>query len=154
MHVEKEVDNIGIEAAIQYTDSYTESVYSFANTINTIDGGTHLTGLRSSLTRVVNDYARKNGLLKDADPNFSGDDTREGLTAIGRAQENDIVITDALVSRHHAQITLDGGTCQITDLGSGNGTFLNGERINGSKCLRPGDVVRIADSEEFRLLEI
>ncbi len=82
VHLEKEVDNIGIEAAIQYTDSYTESVYSFANTINTIDGGTHLTGLRSSLTRVVNDYARKNGLLKDADPNFSGDDTREGLTAI------------------------------------------------------------------------
>ncbi len=82
VHVEKEVENIGIEAAIQYTDAYTESVYSFANTINTIDGGTHLTGLRSSLTRVVNDYARKNGLLKDADPNFSGDDTREGLTAI------------------------------------------------------------------------
>ncbi len=82
VHVEKEVENIGIEAAIQYTDSYTESVYSFANTINTIDGGTHLTGLRSSLTRVINDYARKNGLLKDADPNFSGDDTREGLTAI------------------------------------------------------------------------
>jgi DNA gyrase subunit B len=82
VHVEKEIENVGIEAAIQYTDSYTESVYSFANTINTIDGGTHLTGLRSSLTRVVNDYARKNGLLKDADPNFSGDDTREGLTAI------------------------------------------------------------------------
>jgi DNA gyrase subunit B len=82
VHVEKEIENVGIEAAIQYTDSYTESVYSFANTINTIDGGTHLTGLRSSLTRVVNDYARKNGLLKEADPNFSGDDTREGLTAI------------------------------------------------------------------------
>ena len=82
MYVEKDIDNIGIEAAIQYTDAYTESVYSFANTINTVDGGTHLTGLRSSLTRVVNDYARKNGLLKDADPNFSGDDTREGLTAI------------------------------------------------------------------------
>jgi DNA gyrase subunit B len=82
VHVEKEVDDIGIEAAIQYTDAYTESVYSFANTINTIDGGTHLTGLRSAVTRVVNDYARKNGLLKDADPNFSGDDTREGLTAI------------------------------------------------------------------------
>ncbi|MGZ9164844.1 MAG: ATP-binding protein, partial [Anaerolineales bacterium] len=82
VHVEKDIDNIGIEAAIQYTDAYTESVYSFANTINTIDGGTHLTGLRSSLTRVINDYARKNGLLKDADPNFAGDDTREGLTAI------------------------------------------------------------------------
>jgi len=82
VYVEKEIENVGVEAAIQYTDAYTESVYSFANTINTIDGGTHLTGLRSSLTRVVNDYARKNGLLKDADPNFSGDDTREGLTAI------------------------------------------------------------------------
>ena len=82
VYVEKETENITVEAAVQYTDSYTESVYSFANTINTIDGGTHLTGLRSSLTRVVNDYARKNGLLKDADPNFSGDDTREGLTAI------------------------------------------------------------------------
>ena len=82
VYVEKEIDAIGIEAAIQYTDSYTESVYSFANTINTVDGGTHLTGLRSALTRVINDYARKNNLLKDSDPNFSGDDTREGLTAI------------------------------------------------------------------------
>jgi DNA gyrase subunit B len=82
VHVEKDIEAIGIEAAIQYTDAYTESVYSFANTINTIDGGTHLTGLRSSLTRVINDYARKNGMLKDSDPNFSGDDTREGLTAI------------------------------------------------------------------------
>jgi DNA gyrase subunit B len=82
VHVDKDIEAVGIEAAIQYTDAYTESVYSFANTINTIDGGTHLTGLRSAITRVVNDYARKNGLLKDADPNFSGDDTREGLTAI------------------------------------------------------------------------
>ncbi|MGB7874464.1 MAG: DNA topoisomerase (ATP-hydrolyzing) subunit B [Anaerolineales bacterium] len=82
VYVDKEIDAIGIEAAIQYTDSYTESVYSFANTINTVDGGTHLTGLRSALTRVINDFARKNNLLKDSDPNFSGDDTREGLTAI------------------------------------------------------------------------
>lgn len=82
VHVEKDIEGIGIEAAIQFTDAFTESVYSFANTINTVDGGTHLTGLRSALTRVVNDYARKNGLLKESDPNFSGDDTREGLTAI------------------------------------------------------------------------
>jgi DNA gyrase subunit B len=82
VYVEKQIENIGIEAAIQYTDAYTESVYSFANTINTVDGGTHMTGLRAALTRVVNDYARKSSLLKDADPNFSGDDTREGLTAI------------------------------------------------------------------------
>jgi DNA gyrase subunit B len=57
-------------------------VYAFANTINTIDGGTHLTGLRSAVTRTINDYARKSGMLKEADSNFSGDDTREGLTAI------------------------------------------------------------------------
>jgi DNA gyrase subunit B len=82
MFIEKQVEGIGIEAAVQYTDAFTESVYSFANTINTIDGGTHMTGLRSSLTRVINDYARKSGLLKDSDPNFTGDDTREGLTAI------------------------------------------------------------------------
>jgi DNA gyrase subunit B len=82
VYVEKEIEGIGIECAVQYTDAYTESVYSFANTINTVDGGTHLTGMRSALTRVVNDYARKSGLLKESDPNFSGDDTREGLTAI------------------------------------------------------------------------
>ncbi len=82
VYVEKQMEGIGIEAAIQYTDAYIESVYSFANTINTVDGGTHMTGLRAALTRVINDYARKNGLLKDADPNFTGDDTREGLTAI------------------------------------------------------------------------
>ncbi len=79
---EKEVDGVGVEAAIQYTDAYSESVYSFANTINTIDGGTHLTGLRTALTRVINDYARRNNLIKDGEGNFSGDDTREGLTAI------------------------------------------------------------------------
>ncbi len=82
MYAEKQVEAIGIEAAVQYTDAFTESVYSFANTINTIDGGTHMTGLRSALTRVINDYARKSSLLKDSDPNFTGDDTREGLTAI------------------------------------------------------------------------
>ena len=82
VYVEKEMENISIEAAIQYTDAFTESVYAFANTINTIDGGTHLTGLRSALTRVINDYARKNNILKGNDTNFSGDDTREGLTAI------------------------------------------------------------------------
>ena len=82
VYVEKTIENISVEAAIQYTDAFTESVYAFANTINTIDGGTHLTGLRSALTRVINDYARKNNILKNNDSNFSGDDTREGLTAI------------------------------------------------------------------------
>ena len=71
-----------METSLQYTDAYAKSVYSFANTINTIDGGTHMTGLRTALTRVINDYARRNQLIKENDPNFSGDDTREGLTAI------------------------------------------------------------------------
>jgi DNA gyrase subunit B len=82
IHVEKEVDGVGVEVAIQYTDAYAESVYSFANTINTVDGGTHLTGLRSALTRTLNDYARKAGLLKESDPNFTGNDTAEGVTGI------------------------------------------------------------------------
>lgn len=82
VHVEKEIDGITVDAAIQYTDAFAESVYAFANTINTIDGGTHLTGLRAAITRTINDYARRTGLLKEADPNFTGDDTREGLTAI------------------------------------------------------------------------
>ncbi|MFQ5610832.1 MAG: DNA topoisomerase (ATP-hydrolyzing) subunit B [Anaerolineae bacterium] len=81
-YVEKTVDNIGIEVALQYTNAFAESIYAFANTIHTPDGGTHLTGLRSALTRTINDYARKNGLLKDNDNNFSGEDTREGLTTI------------------------------------------------------------------------
>jgi DNA gyrase subunit B len=82
VHVDKEVDGVTIDAAIQFTDAYAESVYAFANTINTIDGGTHLTGLRAAVTRTINDYARRSGLLKESDPNFTGDDTREGLTAI------------------------------------------------------------------------
>jgi DNA gyrase subunit B len=82
MHVEKELEGITIDAAIQYTDAYAESVYSFANTINTVDGGTHLTGLRAAITRIINDYARRTGLLKEAEANFSGEDTREGLTSI------------------------------------------------------------------------
>jgi DNA gyrase subunit B len=81
-YVEKTVDNVGIEVALQYTDGFAESVYAFANTIHTPDGGTHLTGLRGALTRTINDYARKNGFLKDGNSNFSGEDTREGLTAI------------------------------------------------------------------------
>lgn len=82
IHVEKEVNGSVVEAAMQYTDAYAESIYAFANNVNTVDGGTHLTGFRSALTRSINDYARKNSLLKDNDPNFSGEDVREGLTAI------------------------------------------------------------------------
>ena len=82
VYAEKQVNGTAIEAAIQYTDGYAESVYAFANNINTVDGGTHLTGFRSALTRTLNDYARKGGLLKEGDANFSGEDVREGLTGI------------------------------------------------------------------------
>lgn len=82
IHVEKEVNGSVVEAALQYTDSYAESIHAFANNVNTVDGGTHLTGFRSALTRSINDYARKHNLLKEGDPNFSGEDVREGLTAI------------------------------------------------------------------------
>ncbi len=82
VYASQDVDGMGVEVALQYTDAYAESVYAFANTIHTVDGGTHLTGLRSGLTRTINDYARKARLLKKKDPNFSGDDVREGLTAI------------------------------------------------------------------------
>ena len=64
MHAEREIDGTGIEVALQYTDAYAESVYAFANTINTVDGGTHLTGLRMALTRTINDQGRKNGAAR------------------------------------------------------------------------------------------
>jgi DNA gyrase subunit B len=89
VYVDREIEGTGIEVALQYTDVYAESVYSFANTINTVDGGTHLTGMRAAITRTINDYARKSNLLKDADTNFSGDDTREGLTAIVSIKHRD-----------------------------------------------------------------
>jgi len=82
IYMEKIIDDMTIEVAMQYTDSYSETVLSFANNINTHHGGTHLTGFRNGLTRVVNDYARKNNILKDADQNLTGEDVREGLTAI------------------------------------------------------------------------
>ncbi|MFH1381672.1 MAG: DNA topoisomerase (ATP-hydrolyzing) subunit B [Chloroflexota bacterium] len=82
IYVAKMVDHTGVEVALQYNDSFTELVYSFANCINTADGGTHLTGFRTALTRVLNDYARKTKMLKEDEPNLSGEDVREGLTAI------------------------------------------------------------------------
>ena len=81
-HVDRELDGTQVDVAIQYNDGFNEHVFAFANTINTIDGGSHLTGFRSALTRILNDYARRNKLLKDADANISGEDTREGLTAV------------------------------------------------------------------------
>ncbi len=82
IYISKAVNGTIVEAALQYNDGFTESVFSFANCVNTVDGGTHLTGFRSALTRVINDYAHKNKLLKDDDPNLVGEDVREGLTAV------------------------------------------------------------------------
>lgn len=81
-YVDKQVDDVQVEIALQYTDAFTETVKAFANNVYNPDGGTHLTGFRSALTRVINDYARKNGLLKEKEDNLSGEDTREGLTAV------------------------------------------------------------------------
>ncbi|WP_217562996.1 DNA topoisomerase (ATP-hydrolyzing) subunit B [Paenibacillus sp. GbtcB18] len=82
IYVEGSKDNIQVEVAIQYNDSYTENIYSFANNINTHEGGTHESGFKSALTRILNDYARKTNAIKESGSNLSGDDVREGLAAI------------------------------------------------------------------------
>ena len=82
IYVERRENSTTIEVALQYNDSYAENVFAFANNINTIDGGSHLTGFRAALTRSLNDYARRAGILKESDTNLSGDDVREGLTAV------------------------------------------------------------------------
>ncbi|MDD3994215.1 MAG: DNA topoisomerase (ATP-hydrolyzing) subunit B [Dehalococcoidales bacterium] len=82
IYICKQENSTVVEAAIQYNDGYTDNTLSFANCVNTVDGGTHLTGFRSALTRVLNDYAHKNKILKDGDPNLVGDDAREGITAV------------------------------------------------------------------------
>ena len=116
IHVEKEVENIVIDAAFQYTDAFSESIYAFANTINTHDGGTHLTGLRSAITRTINNYARTKKIFKDSDPNLSGDDTREGLTAIISVKhpspqfesQTKVKLMNAEVKTHTQQVVAEG----------------------------------------------
>jgi DNA gyrase subunit B len=82
IYVERKQGSTAVEVALQYNDTYTENVLAFANNINTVDGGTHVTGFRAALTSSLNDWAHKAGVLKDADGNLSGDDVREGLTAV------------------------------------------------------------------------
>ena len=82
IYVEKDFEGTKVEVALQYNDSYSEFVYAFANCINTEDGGTHVTGFRSALTRVLNDFGRKSKLIRDGEPNLAGEDTREGITAV------------------------------------------------------------------------
>lgn len=81
-YVDKVVNDVQVEIAIQYADTYSETVKAFANNVYNPDGGTHMTGFRAALTRVINDYARKNSLLKEKEENLSGEDTREGLTSV------------------------------------------------------------------------
>ena len=81
-YVEKKVEEAMVEVSLQYTDSYNEVVKTFANNVYNPDGGTHMTGFRAAITRVINDYARKNSLLKEKDENLTGEDIREGLTAV------------------------------------------------------------------------
>ena len=82
IYVDQKVNQTSIEVAFQYNDTYTENLFTFANNIHTVDGGTHLTGFRAALTRSLNEYARRAGILKDNDANLSGEDVREGLTAV------------------------------------------------------------------------
>ena len=82
IYVEKDFEGTKVEVALQYNDSYSEFVYAFANCINTEDGGTHVTGFRSALTRVLNDFGKKSKLIKENEPNLAGEDTREGITAV------------------------------------------------------------------------
>ncbi|MBA7630193.1 DNA gyrase subunit B [subsurface metagenome] len=82
IYISNSANSTIVEVALQYNDGFTESVFSFANCVNTVDGGTHLTGFRSALTRVLNDYAHRNKFLKEDEPNLTGEDVREGLTAI------------------------------------------------------------------------
>lgn len=81
-YVERQVEDVMVEIAVQYTDAYVETVKAFANNVFNPDGGTHMVGFRAALTRVINDYARKSGILKEKEENLTGDDIREGLTAI------------------------------------------------------------------------
>ncbi|MCK9378944.1 MAG: DNA topoisomerase (ATP-hydrolyzing) subunit B [Candidatus Moranbacteria bacterium] len=82
VHIEKEVDGVQVEVSLQYTDGFKEHLYSFANNIFTVEGGMHVTGFRTALTRVLNDYAKKNNLLKEKEGSLTADDVREGLTAV------------------------------------------------------------------------
>ncbi|MEH7012027.1 DNA topoisomerase (ATP-hydrolyzing) subunit B [Neobacillus niacini] len=121
--IEGDRDGISVEVALQYNEGYTDSIYSFANNIHTYEGGTHESGFKTALTRVINDYARKNGLIKENDSNLTGDDVREGLTAIVSIKHPDPqfegqtktklgnsevrTITDSLFSSHFDKFLLE-----------------------------------------------
>ncbi|GHH97925.1 DNA gyrase subunit B [Neobacillus kokaensis] len=133
--IEGERDGISVEVALQYNEGYTDNIYSFANNIHTYEGGTHESGFKTALTRVINDYARKNGLIKEADTNLSGEDVREGLTAIVSIKHPDPqfegqtktklgnsevrAITDTIFASHFEKFLLENPTVarKIVDKG-------------------------------------
>ncbi|MDX1415757.1 MAG: DNA topoisomerase (ATP-hydrolyzing) subunit B [Candidatus Promineifilaceae bacterium] len=123
VYAHNEVENIDVEVALQYTDGIAISEYAFANTIHTPDGGTHLTGVRTALTRVINSYARKNGFLKDKDKNFSSDDTREGVTVVVSVKHPDpqfesqtkVKLMNAEVSGIVASVTAEALTTYLEE---------------------------------------
>jgi DNA gyrase subunit B len=135
IYIEGDRDGITIEVALQYNEGYTESIYSFANNIHTYEGGTHESGFKTALTRVINDYARKNGLIKENDTNLSGEDVREGITAIISIKHPDPqfegqtktklgnsevrAITDAVFANHFEKFLLENPTVarKIVDKG-------------------------------------
>ncbi len=82
VYIDKKVNDFSVELAMQYTDGYTENIYSFANNINTHEGGSHLSGFKSAITKTINDYAKRNKIIKENEPNLLGEDIREGLTAV------------------------------------------------------------------------
>ncbi len=110
-----EKDNISMELAFQYTDAYTDSIFSYVNNIPTTEGGTHETGFKAALTKVMNDFARKTGMLKDKDDNLLGDDFREGLTAVMSVQMQNIQFegqTKTKLGNPEARIAIDSITTQ------------------------------------------
>lgn len=133
--IDSEKEGMQVEVAMQYNDSFASNLYSFANNINTHEGGTHESGFKTALTRVINDYARKNGLFKDNDANLIGDDVREGLTAIVSVKIEDPqfegqtktklgnsearTITDSLFTEHMAKFMGENPTVarQIVEKG-------------------------------------
>ena len=133
--IEGEREGISVEVALQYNEGYTDNIYSFANNIHTYEGGTHESGFKTALTRVINDYARKNGLIKEGETNLSGEDVREGLTAIVSIKHPDPqfegqtktklgnsevrAITDTIFSAHFEKFLLENPTVarKIVDKG-------------------------------------
>ena len=137
-------DGTAVEVSMQYNDSYTENVFSFANNIDTVEGGTHLEGFRRALTRVINDYGRKAKILKDSDANLTGDDIREGLTA---------VVSVKLVDPQfegQTKTKLGNSEAMITAFGAGVGDDFNPEKLRYHRivCMTDADV----DGSHIRIL--